>query len=156
MIPYIVLCVYKQLENTCWKIGKDLTNITKELGFIPFKNDEIKRNPKAAWFDYDLHAEVRKTAVRGSEAVSYHADGDNSTNDMNFTMIVWANKDPTEFKLENQIFQPKPFELVMAWNLGCYHRRPPRVNGHRLFFRQRIKNSDKSKFAQLYLKKYVY
>jgi hypothetical protein len=136
--PYIVLKVYRPKENKCLTIGQDLTNITKELGFIPFKNDEIKRNEKAAWFDYELHAEVRKTAVRGSEAEDFHMDGDTSTNDMDFAMIVWADNAPTQFKFNKKIYQPKPFELVIARNLSCYHRRPHNIQGDRRFFRQRV------------------
>jgi hypothetical protein len=136
--PYVILGTYKPEEGTsCEQIGKFLTEITSGLNLVPFKNKEIKRNKKAAWSDYKLHAEVRKTAVKNSEATSFHQDGDTSTKDMDFAMVVWADRDPTEFKLGEKVYQPKPFELVLARNLGCYHRRP-NIEGKRLFFRQRV------------------
>lgn len=136
--PYVVLTTYKPNQNNCAAIGKDLTTFTKKLGLIPFENPEIKRNKKAAWSNYDLHAEVRKTAKSGSEATEWHQDGDTSTNSMDFAMVVWADREPTEFKIGDKVYQCKPYELVIARNLGCYHKRPNEINGERYFFRQRV------------------
>ena len=136
--PYIVLATYKPLIRKCSAIGRDLTAITRDLGLKPFRNDEIKRNTKAAWSSYSLHAEVRKTAVPGSEAEGFHQDGDTSTRDMDFAMVVWASKTPTEVRVGSNIFQPKPYELVIFRNLACYHRRPKGIEGKRYFFRQRV------------------
>jgi len=135
--PFIVLAKVVPTSKKCADIGRALTYITKQHGLIPFKNKEIKRNPKAAWFNYELHAEVRKTAVKDSEATSWHQDGDTSTNQMNFAMVVWADRQPTEFKVGEKIYKSEPYELVIAKNLSCFHRRP-NIDGERYFFRQRV------------------
>ena len=123
-------------------IGESLTAITRELGYVPFANDEIKRNEKAAWFDYNQHAEVRMTAELHSEGTGWHQDGDTSTKDMNCALVLWANRDPTQFKFRGIspeiIWQPEPFEIVIANNLYAYHRRPPGVSGKRFIFRHRV------------------
>lgn len=137
-LPYKIIAIYKPLKRRCRLIGRDLVAITKKAGLIPFKNDEIKRNPKAGWFNYDLHAEVRMTAVPGSEAEGWHADGDTSTNDMDFAMVVWSNKRPTEIRYNGKIYQPKPYEVVIFKNLSAYHRRPANCPKRRVMFRQRV------------------
>jgi hypothetical protein len=138
-LPYVVLTRYKPSKRRCKIIGRELTAITKKLGLRPFKNDEIKRNPKAGWFNYDLHAEVRMTAVAGSEAEGFHQDGDTSVShdEMNFAMVVWSNKTPTQIQYKGKIYQPKPFEVVLFKNLSAYHRRPMNCPNHRFLFRQR-------------------
>ncbi len=125
----------------CRIIGRDLVAITKKMGLIPFKNNEIKRNPKAGWFNYDLHAEVRMTAVAGSEACGFHQDGDStvSHDEMDFAMVIWTNKAPTEIQYKGKIYQPKPYEVVLFKNLSAMHRRPANCpSKHRFLFRQRI------------------
>lgn len=140
--PFVVLKKWKWGPKGRYasKIGLALTDITRDMGLVPLINDEIQRNPKAAWFDYDLHAEVRMTAVKGSEGVGWHQDGDTSTSDMDFSLVLWASRDHTQFKFPDsvQVYQPKPFELVIAKNLDAYHRRPPQVEGRRWQFRQRV------------------
>ncbi len=136
--PYKILGIYKPYGKLYREIGKDLTDITKSLGYIPFKNDEIKRNNKAIWSDYHLHAEVRRKAVIGSEGTEWHQDGDTSTKNMNCGMILWADRDGTEFKVEDKVFQCLPYQIVYFNNLDCYHRRPPHVEGKRISFRQRV------------------
>ena len=130
---------WKKKGRYAHKIGKDLLSITKAKGFVPFKNDEIKRNPKAAWSSYDNHAEVRMTAVENSEGADWHQDGDTSTDDMNFGMIVWASRQPTELKtLDGKIVNLKPYHIYYFHNQEFYHRRPNVINGRRFFFRQRV------------------
>lgn len=144
--PYIVLAVYKpfrleneKLKSFCARIGNDLTAITKQNGLTPLKNDEIQRNKRPIWSNYNAHAEVRVTAVAGSQGEQYHQDGDLNNTNMNFGMCVWASKTPTEIKVGNKIFQPQPYQLVLFKNLSCYHRRPSGIKGRRFFFRQRVK-----------------
>lgn len=137
-LPYKVLGIYKPESSKCFKIGKELTEFTKRLGFIPFKNDEIKRNSRAAWVNYDLHAEVRRTAIPGSEGTTWHQDGDTSTSHMDCALVLWAERDGTEFKVNDKIYQCKPYEVIIARNLSCYHRRNPEVSGIRRSFRQRV------------------
>ena len=148
---------FKVLETYHWgkkgryasKIGVDLCTFTESLGLVPFKNDEIQRNEKAAWSDYKLHAEVRMTAKPGSEGTSWHQDGDTSTNNMDCALVLWTNRDPTQFKFKGitiiggkEIYTPEPFQIVIARNLAAYHRRPPNVSGRRWLFRQRVEVPD--------------
>jgi len=138
MKPYVVLAYYRPAKRRCRLIGNDLVALTKKAGLIPFKNNEIKRNPKAGWFNHPLHAEVRMTAVAGSEAEDWHKDGDTSTNDMDFAMVVWANKTPTQILYKGKIYQPKRYEVVLFKNLSASHRRPTDCPNKRVMFRQRV------------------
>lgn len=140
--PFRILGRYKwpKKGRYCSIMGRDLTAITKELGLIPFDNDDIQRNANPAWSDYDLHAEVRMTAVSGSEGEDWHQDGDTSTDNMDCALVLWTNRDPTLFRFKDSdiIYQPDPFEIVIARNLGALHKRPPQAAGKRFLFRQRV------------------
>jgi len=140
--PYVVLCNYYPAKPfRAWKVGRDLTKITAELGLIPFPRIGGKTNDGAAWNKPDLHAEVRLTSHGDAEGASWHQDGDNTPGaDMNSALVLWADRLPTEFQSINngQIYQPRPFELVIVRNRGCLHRRPPKAEGFRMSFRQRV------------------
>ena len=103
------------------------------------KNKEIQRNAKPIWSSHKDHAEVRRTAVRGSQGTQWHQDGDTTTEDMDFGLVLWSQHNCTEFKFsDGTIIQAKPFEIIYIDNLSCYHRRPPEVEGKRWSFRQRV------------------
>lgn len=139
MSSFIVLARYVPSKWRAYRIGKDLTYITSTYGMVPLDEPDIKKNIKAAWFNDELHAEVRKTAVPGSEGTSFHQDGDTSGVDMDFGMVLWSNKEPTEIKLSSgKVVTPKRFELVYFNNLDVHHRRPPHFEGRRWSFRQRV------------------
>lgn len=135
------------------KIGKDLVEITKTLGFTPFNNNQIKKNTGAAWFSKSQHAEVRMIAVPGSEGTQWHQDGDTTLpkDQMDFGLIVWASKDPTEVKSlnGNHVVTAKPFEILYISNFDWYHRRPPKANGKRWHFRQRVNKITDEQFHEL-------
>ena len=133
--PYVVLCTYHPPLWKKWKIHKDLTGITRRLGFAPLPGRSWKLVGQRG-----LHAEVRKRTVHGSQATDWHQDGDmDSDVKMDHGIVTWANVAPTEFKVGDTIYQPKPFEVVLARNLECYHRRPPNAPRDRWLFRQRVK-----------------
>ena len=135
-LPYVVLAVFKPGPRPWRKsrIHRALTQLTHDLGFKPL--------PGRAWKlvgQRGLHAEVRKRAVPGTQATGWHQDGDMDPGvNMDHAIITWANVAPTEFKVGNNIFQPKPFEVVIVRNLGVYHRRPPGAPHERWLFRQRV------------------
>lgn len=145
MKPYRVLGRYRWRKGRRYAklIGKDILKITQSMGFIPLDEDDIKRNTGAAWSSYKNHAEVRMTAVPGSEGTQWHQDGDTTVpGRMDFGLIVWASSDPTEFQTrDGKIWQPEPYEIVYVNNLDCTHRRPPDVSGRRWHFRQRVKKA---------------
>lgn len=139
MKPYISLGTFKPSKWRASIIGKELTEFTRQRGLRPFLNDEIQRNERAIWKDWALHAEVRRTAVIGSEGTSFHQDGDTSTSNMDCALVLWSNKWPTQFRgNDGVVYQCKPFEVVIARNLACTHRRPPEADGKRWSFRQRV------------------
>lgn len=139
MTPYIVLGVYKPTKWRAWKIGKELTALTESRGLIPLPGLGGKNNAKAAWNSDILHAEVRLSAVANSEGTSWHQDGDTTPGaNMDHALVLWSNRTPTEFKVGDKIFQPKPFEVVVARNLACSHRRPNNAPSRRWSFRQRV------------------
>lgn len=136
---YKVLGVYKPPVWKAWKIGRDLTKFTYSLGLEPLRDKNHKRNYGAAWNNNTLHAEVRKTAVEGSEGTQWHQDGDTSPGaNMDCGLVLWSNRMPTQFRHEDKIYQPKPYEVVLVSNLACQHRRPPEAVGRRWSFRQRV------------------
>ena len=126
-------------EWRAWKIGRDLTRITADLGFTPFPNFSIKQNKKAAWYREELHAEVRKTAKAGSEGTSWHVDGDTSPNaPYDCGIVLWANTHPTIVKTNGVYFEAEPFTVIWINNLSVLHRRPPDAPEKRWSFRQRV------------------
>ena len=139
MKPYKILGKYKWSKRYCSIIGKELTEFTKTLGFVPLGSIGGKNNVKAAWSDDELHAEVRMTAVPGSEGTGWHQDGDTTLGaSMDHGLIVWANTHPTQFRVWDDIWQPEPFEVVLFKNLDGMHRRPPDTPAKRFMFRQRV------------------
>ena len=120
-------------------IGPAILEITRSYGLVPLINDSIQRNAKPIWASLLDHAEVRRTAIVGSEGTSWHQDGDTTTDEMDFGLVLWSQHNCTEFKYpDNIIIQAKPFEIIYIDNLECYHRRPPNVSGKRWSFRQRV------------------
>jgi hypothetical protein len=139
MDGYRVLAEYVPKSDYAFRIGRDLTAITAELGFTPLVDPNSRHHVKAAWFDRELHAEVRRTAQPNSEDVHWHQDGDNSPNAvMDCSLILWSNITPTQFQVGDMVFQPGPFQLVIANNLEVFHRRPPDAPYYRFSFRQRV------------------
>ena len=140
MTPYVVLGVYDPGPQPWkkWRIFRDLTRLTRDLGFTPLPGRSWKLVGQRG-----LHAEVRKRTVTGSQATGWHQDGDMDAGvEMDHAIVTWANVTPTEFKVGDKIYQPTPFEVVIALNLGCYHRRPPDAPNERWFFRQRVQRQD--------------
>jgi len=138
--PYTVLGTYiPKKGRKCWFIGKALTRRTALMGMKPLVDPYIKQNAGAAWYSPELHAECRKTAVLGSEGTQWHQDGDTSPGaNMAHALVLWASANPTEIKVGNIVYQPKPYEIIVINNHEVRHRRPPHVEGFRLSFRQRV------------------
>ena len=146
--PYIILKEkYIPSKWRAWRIGKDLTKFTQQLGLIPLNDTKIKRNPGAAWSDEKTHAEVRMTAVPGSEGTQWHQDGDTSPGArMDHGLVIWANRTPTELFIDNKIYQSESFEVILVRNLAGMHRRPANAPARRFMFRQRVE-LPKGKYA---------
>jgi hypothetical protein len=137
--PFVVLGTYEPKRWRAHLIGEHLTAFTASLGLVPLDDSMIQRNARPIWQDDDLHAEVRRSAVRDSQGTSWHQDGDTSTKDLDFALVLWSERDCTEFRAKSgKVYIPQPFDIVIARNLGCLHRRNPLTEGKRWSFRQRV------------------
>ena len=132
-----VLAIYRPPFYKCWKIGRDITRITTDLGLRPLYAPD-SRYERAPWHDNKLHAHVRKRTLRSPEGSQWHQDGDFGHIPMDHALVLWSDKYPTEFKINNVIYKPKPFEIILFKNLDGYHRRPLNAPRNRYLFRQRI------------------
>lgn len=141
MKPYQVLGVYHPPFWKAWKVGEDLTAMTKSLGLVPLNDPHHGPQTWTPWFSIKYHAEVHKWHPGTHVAEDFHQDGDIWPGSlMDHSLVVWAQYTPTEFRANNKIYQPKPFEVVIARNLGCFHRRPANAPEERFFFHQCVKN----------------
>lgn len=140
--PFIVIGYFKPRRYRASLIGKALTRITSRLGLVPL--DDAAHGPQVTslWCDEALHAEVRRFAQPSGQGKAWHHDGDLADGSkMDHAAVLWAAVKPTEFKLGDKIYRPKPFEVVIARNMGCLHRSPPDTPAppdRRWFFRQRV------------------
>lgn len=134
---YKVLGVYKPPIWRAWKIGRDITDLTRNLGLKPL-NAKDARIEKAPWHNKGLHAHVRKRTLLKQDGAQWHQDGDYGHVPMRHGIVLWSNKTPTEIKVDGVVFQPKPYEVVLFDNLHCFHRRPPDAPRNRWIFRQRV------------------
>lgn len=135
--PYSILGYYKPSKWSAWRVGRDITRITRDAGLKPLQHAD-SRYAKAPWSDPTLHAHVRRRTLRSSDGAGWHQDGDYGHVPMDHGLVFWSSNSPTEFKVDGVVYQPRPYEVVYFRNLSCYHRRPidaPRV---RWFFRQRV------------------
>src|SRR5258706_16345065 len=119
MKPYIVLDTYYPPFLKCWKIGEDLTALTKSLGFRPLNDPKHPAQDWTPWSDLNLHAEVKNWTPDAPDGKEWHQDGDTTPGSkMDCRIILWADKTPTQFRhYQNQpkdwgesgvVYQPKP------------------------------------------------
>lgn len=138
--PYIILRErYVPKIWRAYRIGRDLTRLTRSLGLMPL-NDPIHGPQRfRAWCNEELHAECGWKTYKGHQGEDWHRDGDLAPGSkMDNAMVLWANRTPTEFRVGETIYQPKPFQVILARNLACLHRRPANAPKRRWIFRQRV------------------
>jgi hypothetical protein len=139
-VPYVILKErYIPRMWNAWRIGRDLTRLTQELGFIPLNDPEHGPQAFRAWCSKKLHAECGWVTYKGNQGEDWHQDGDLAAGSkMDNAMVLWANRTPTEFRFGGTIYQPKPFQVIIVKNLSCHHRRPADAPKRRWLFRQRV------------------
>ena len=138
--PFKVLGMYHPNVWSARRIGKELVEFSKNQGFVPHQDSVHGPITTASWCNVFQHAEVRRTTSYGKGGDDWHQDGDTTPGSrMNCGMILWSNTTPTQFKVGETIYQPKPFEVVFAENKGSFHRRDPSAPARRWLFRQRVK-----------------
>jgi len=138
--PYVVLKQrYVPKRWRAWRIGRDLTRLTRQKGLIPL--DDPAHGPQTfrAWANKKLHAECGPRTNKGGQGEDWHQDGDTTPGaKMDNAMVLWANRTPTQFRYKGKIYQPKPFQVILVRNLACHHRRPKDAPKRRWIFRQRV------------------
>lgn len=138
--PYIILKErYLPKRWRAWRVGRDLTRLTKELGLVPL--DDPVHGPQTfrAWNSERLHAECGWVTYKGNQGEDWHQDGDLAPGSkMDHAEVLWANRTPTEFLYKGRIYQPRPFQVILVRNLSCKHRRPANAPERRWLFRQRV------------------
>lgn len=142
MLPYKVLGIYKPDEWKSWKVGKDLTALTKKLGLVPHvdpAHGPLNTSKKCPWVSLSLHAEVRRRTFNTDQAEGWHYDGDTTPGSKpNCCLVLWASNNPTEIMYQGKVYQPKPYEVIIFKNMSVTHRRPANVPKIRWVFRQRV------------------
>lgn len=135
---YEILDFYRPSVWKCYRIGRDLTRLTRSLGLRPLRAKDT-RYERAPWRDSTLHAHVRRRTLRKADGAQWHQDGDYGHVPMDHGLILWSNTHPTEIRdLNGQVYMPPPFSVVYFRNLEFYHRRPPNAPRNRYIFRQRV------------------
>ena len=151
MKPYIVLATYRPKKWRASIVGRELSDLTAELGLQPHidrYHGPLKLTGRN-WSSELLHAEVRRRTFQTSQAESWHFDADlEPKGNPNCAIVLWASTSPTEIRWNEdcsnsslhgpEIFRPKPFEVVIFNNMHCLHRRPKDVPYRRWVFRQRV------------------
>ena len=149
MQPYKVIGKYipgvrlpgETRQQRATRIGKYLTKFTASLELLPHIDPE--HGPivlSKSWYDKLLHAEVR-SVTKDSTAEDWHYDGD-TTDGANpkCYMVLWASNHPTLIRVNSsgEVFQLKPYEIVLIDNMAVQHRRPSGCPKYRSLFRQRV------------------
>lgn len=143
--PFVVLATYEPPYKIwkAWKVGRDITRITKEAGLKPHVDPIHGPILTASWSNVELHAEVRRFTSEKESAEDWHQDGDTTLgSNMNCAMVLWASTTPTEIQYEGKIYRPDPFQVVIFSNKKVSHRRPANCPKDRWIFRQRVRMPD--------------
>ena len=171
MRPYLVLGTYKPSRWRASIVGRDLTDLTHELGLVPHYDPfhgPLKLRGRN-WSNDMLHAEVRCRTFSATQAEGWHFDGDLEPKSRpDCAIVTWASNTPTEIKWklcncgcgrpgaghmlgrllsrdeQEEIYRAKPYEVVIFRNLNCLHRRPANAPRLRWLFRQRVELPPKS------------
>jgi hypothetical protein len=145
MKPYVSLGFYKPPKWSTKLVGEYITSLTKDLGLIPNQDAKHRHQYKAPWNSKSLCAYVRRRTVTNPRAEGWHQDGDLVPGAlMDDSLVLWASNTPTELKVGDTVYIPKPYEIILFRNLSCQHRRPPGAPKVRWLFRQRVRNSELS------------
>lgn len=139
--PFLVLGHFVPKIWKAYECGEAITKITKKLGLIPHDDPLHGAQEWCPWYSKSLHAEVKKWTPPKKQGEEWHQDGDTTPGSkMDCALVLWASNNPTEFKTpDGKVWQPQPYQIVLARNLSCLHRRPPNCPEKRFMFRQRVK-----------------
>lgn len=138
-VPFTVIGEYRPTEWKAYKVGRDICRITRQAGLVPLVDPVHGPQTWTPWHNEELHAEVKKRSPRNPKGEDWHQDGDLDPGSvMDHALVLWATNTPTQFRVGSDVYQPKPYSIVVARNLGSFHRRPPDAPRVRWLFRQRV------------------
>jgi hypothetical protein len=138
MTPYKVLDTYHPTAWKAWKVGRDLTTLTKKHGLAPHPDPIHGPLLTVPWVSEELHAEVRKRTFKTKQAEDWHFDGDITPGaNPHCCLVLWTTNTPTEIMYQGKIYTPNPYEVIIFKNLSVKHRRPPNCPRIRWIFRMR-------------------
>lgn len=128
-LPYRILGVYKPTILDADQIVRDLSTLLHNAGFPP--NYITMRSP--SWHE-------DKYNVNELRDVAWHRDI-NSNNAVG--LVMWSNKNPTQIRIADEVeiwkvFQPEPYEVILADNRVVQHRGPTEDLQGRWFFRTAV------------------
>src|SRR5258705_2683345 len=139
MKPYLVLETYHPPMWKAWKVGHDLTDITRNRGLIPHVDPAHGPLLNVPWVSEELHAEVRRRTFKTKQAEDWHFDGDTSPGSKpECCLVLWATNNPTEIQYQGKIYVPEQYELIIFKNMSVRHRRPAHCPRIRWVYRQRV------------------
>lgn len=148
MKPYLSLGFYKPSRWNAYLVGRELTDLTHKAGLVPHVDPAHGPLERVAWRSDYLHAEVRKRSFKTKMAEGWHFDGDTTPDSKpKCALVLWASNMPTQIRwssavvhggINEEVYQARPYEVVIFHNLHCLHRRPPGVGRVRWVFRQRV------------------
>ncbi len=137
--PWFSLGYHRPPRWKAWEVGRDITRLTEAAGLEPFADPLHRHQVKAAWCSESKVAYVRRRTVHNPKAADWHQDGDQTGEDMDFSIVLWATNTPAEIE-GHEIVSPQPYEVVLIRNLDVRHRRPPNAPRVRWIFRQLVRN----------------
>ncbi len=141
--PYTIIGTYLPPRNRASIIGRDILEVIAHYDLTPLNDPKNGPQETSIWCHIPRHAEVRRFAQSGGQGAQWHQDGDLAQGSrMDHAAVLWSTSHPTQFKTpDGALWQPEPYEIVIALNLACHHRTPPdapKAPTRRWFFRQRV------------------
>jgi hypothetical protein len=137
-LPYVVIGHYIPERWSIKLVTRKLEKISREAGFTPLPIGKHRLH-KGPYQNNQKHSDLMRRQPKNDTAdMSWHQDGDMSGAEMDCSLVLWTTRVPTEFLFRNKVYQPEKYEVVVANNLACKHRRPENAPRVRWFFRQRV------------------
>jgi hypothetical protein len=121
-LPYRVLGEYKpflgEYKLTTYDASKmyaDLMALVARCGFV------VKITPQLRGPDWYRGWHT----TTDSEDTQWHQDGGSTVSEAAPGIVLWSTKSPTQIRRigEEEIFQPEPYQVVLADNRQVQHRR---------------------------------
>jgi len=138
MKPFTVIGKYIPTRWNLRIVARALEKISFDAGLVPLPIGNYRLH-KGPYQNYKKHSDLmRRRPKYDTSDAGWHQDGDSGGNDMKCSLVLWSTNTPTQFQYIDKIYEPNPYEVVVANNLSCTHRRNPNSPRIRWLFRQRV------------------